>query len=227
MMNLRNALFFVSLLGLLATPAAFAGVRASLLGVGTLSMPTASLSVDVAGVSTAFPSPTGKFGFGGGLLLEVPLSMRLALELGGVYYQRKFSIDETTLGGSLITLSFPTLEVPLTLNIHFNRFIMLSLGGYVTAPAGKGSATFADGTFVDATYSDFLLRNMNFGVLGGLGLCLPLGSKAALRVEGRYHLALQNSIDADTLAAQATASWKQNELQALVGLTFGGGMSSK
>jgi hypothetical protein len=55
-----------------------------------------------------------------------------------------------------------------------------------------------------------------------LGLHIPLGNSVLFRADGRYHYAIQNSFDDNTIAVNSLNSWKQNELQIYAGLTFGG-----
>ena len=227
MKMLRNALVLIGLVGLLGMSSAFAGPKFSIVGVGNLPMPTATSAAISAGGTTisSIPSPTGVFGFGGGALIEIPFGTHLGLEIGGLYMQRKFSMDWTAANAALgvTNYSLSALEVPVTFNIHLHRMIFLSVGGYVSSVFGTGTGTGADGTALTVMPSDLFQRPMNFGLVGGLGFNIPLGTAFAFRAEGRYHLALQNQFDDATTAADTTASWKQNELQIYAGLTFGGG----
>jgi hypothetical protein len=223
-------IFLLSLL--LGAPAAEAGVRASFVGVGLLPMPkvTGAAFADSAGGTYAFPQPKGQWGFGGGLLIEAPISSRVGIEIGAQYFQRRFDADLTSVVGSSYVehYTYSMLEVPLTLAIHLGRFFQVSLGGYATTPIGKGWQTTTPETATGRVkMSDLQLRNFSYGVLGGLGLTVPLGKKAGLRAEGRYHYALQNDYTPGAVAETPGASWKDQEVQVLVGLTIGGNAPSR
>lgn len=214
----REFLTFLGVALAVVSAEARAAIRLSVVGTGVLGKPSAA-ATDSSGV--AFPSVTGKFGYGAGALIEIR-GQKVGLELGAIYFQRKLTVDFSSVGGLSTDFVFPTLEVPLTLIFHPTRWFFVSVGGYVSGPAGSASGTTSAGTAIGATYSDVFARSINFGTVGGLGLSLPLGRLFALRAEGRYHYAIQNQFNDDTAAAAAGNVWKQHEIQGLVGLTIGG-----
>ena len=209
----KGCLATAVLLPLSAT--AHAGVRFSLVGVGNLPLASANLNGAVITLS-------GKLTYGGGALIELPLGPRLGLELGGLYLKRRYDSD---LSASGVTSRFElnTIEVPVALKIWLHRAFFLSLGGYVSSIFGEVTESDpASGLSAAGTVSDLRQRPLNYGAMGGLGLSLPLGGSVALRAEGRYQYALQNSFDDELIASSSTNSLKYSEVHAFVGLTIGG-----
>lgn len=208
-------------------------VPAILLGAALVA-PPASASVRVSAVGVAdqysystsgFTDPstyTKKFAFGGGLLFGFPLSPRMEFEVGGLY--SPFKIDSTS-SDLTMTLSGNRLIVPLTLRFHLAPSISIGVGGFASSGMGKvkASATFM-GTSLEQefSYGDLGQSNLNYGVHGSLGIAIPIGSGTAIILDGRYLMGLKNVL-LNATEVGANAKVAVNDIQALVGVRFGGG----
>jgi energy-converting hydrogenase Eha subunit H len=58
---------------------------------------------------------------------------------------------------------------------------------------------------------------VSYGALASLGFDIPLGGSTGLVIDGRYTLGLS-----ELSAMPATFTWKPSDIQAFVGLRFGG-----
>lgn len=221
MMKLRNALVLAGLVSLFAAPAAMA-MSISLVGVGNLGMPSN------AGANTAdsWTGLSGKMGYGGGALIDLPLAPRFGLEIGAIYRPGSFAADATNFGGAsgaTYTIAYNTLEVPVTFRIWLHRVFFITAGGYAASMMGPPTATSSDGTTPTASgWGDLNQNTLSYGVVGGAGLNIPLGGSVALRVEGRYEMQLSNSFNSTVTTLDSTGSFKYNAAEFLVGLTIGG-----
>ena len=196
----------VIIISLLATGAtARANMRIALVGAGT--MPTAT--------ETLTPSNRileGQIGYGAGVLIGLPLGSHMEFETGGIYGQ--FIFDRTIAGATTLLAGW-NVHVPFVFNYWFNRHIALSVGGFADSGIGKFSNS---GTPTTLSYGDLGIRNVNYGLEGGLGFSFPLGG-ASLIIDGRYSYGLRE-MRIDTSIGQSTII---NNVVGLVGLRFGGG----
>lgn len=197
--KLRGFALIVPLLCLqfLTPRAADAGVRFSLVGVGTYD-----------GFKSAGVTSTPKLGIGYGALLEIGFGPKLGIELGGLSIVRKDVTDGTT-------YSVPIWEFPLVLRLWPVRFLSIGGGLYYGTAINK-TITKDDGSGpVQSDYATEGLKTTDFGAVGLLGLNIPLFSVVRLLVEGRYTFGLYNvSVDTSVTA-------KYDDAQVLAGIRIG------
>ena len=185
-------------------PSAQAGTRFSIVGAG--DMPSITETTPPGGRSLK-----GAFGFGGGLLIGLPLGSHMEFETGGVYSQLKM---DQTIGAVATTLTGWMIHVPLVFNYWLNPHIAITAGGFMESGVGSIDSTGAPAT---QSYASFGISNLNYGVEGGLGFAFPMGG-AALIIDGRYQLGLK-----DLRINTASGSTKISNMVGLVGVRFGGG----
>lgn len=160
----------------------------------------AGVGLDLVGAGTyAMPKgsatdPTPKLSLPGGGILFSFGKIRFRVELGATYLTRVY-----TLGSDQTTR---LLKGSLGFKLGLFRHVELVLGGY-------GNRIFS---------SDEGLTGNDAGVFGGLNLKIPFGSKVALLLSPRYNYALTK------LTASEGYTITPHEVQALVGLSFGGRM---
>jgi hypothetical protein len=202
---MRTQLYFCAL-ALFVGSSALAAPRVSLFGIADQTDLVPSDSSGAAATSNI----EKKFGFGGGLGLSFPLSMRAALEVDGIYLGRKFS---TT--GSTVDTSLTYLQIPVLARLHLSRFLSLGVGGYYATALGDVKSSTGE----TATYESIGYSKTDYGLVGALGLNAPLGHATSLFAEGRYAFGLKD-VDLDTTD---THRLKWRDIQVLVGLRFGMG----
>lgn len=149
----------------------------------------------------------GKWGNGGGLLLELPLFTWLGFELGGFYLMRQFS---DSLNG---VITSRTAEAPAGLRIWFGRW--LSIGGGVYGAYGIDRLTAVSGN--SSTYSDYGITNLDYGYHGNVRISLPVGKSFAFFSEGRA------TYSAVSVAKAPEVSIRYTDAQVLLGISIGGG----
>ena len=159
--------------------------------------------------ATLTDSTSAKLAYGGGVLIEFPLSTHWSFELGGLYLQRAQS-DTTLLPAVDATATIA--EVPLLLRYYFGQHFALGAGGYYASAIGN--VNFSDGT--SGTYQALGLNSSDYGVVGSVSLYALLGSSVAFLVDGRCTYGLSN---ASTITG-ITSNYI--DFQALAGLRFGG-----
>lgn len=181
----------ISLLAILAALVGFPQANAAsldVLGVGTYLQPKAS------GITAASPgdSLTSQMGLGFGLGIETSLASRLALEIDGLYVDRKYQDSGTA---STSDSSFHAVQIPVLLRLKLLSFFSVGAGGYAAFATGNVStATTVAGvtTTSTSTYAGDSLKTSDYGAVFSARFRIPLGAKAALLAEGRYNLGLSN-----------------------------------
>jgi hypothetical protein len=186
------------ILSLFLSHQAFAEVRLSLFT--DYSTPTLNTS------ATAQPSlagATGRWAWGGGLMLGIPLyEESIFLQAGATYVPRTLSDGQTT-----TTLNFA--EIPIQLRFWLTKHIVLGLGGYyaqglgsarVVGPAGSNSPSF----------ESLGIANSDYGAIASLGIQKHIVKGVAVFLEGLYMRGLKD--------VGGNAKW--SELSGLLGIRF-------
>jgi hypothetical protein len=171
-------------------------------------------AISIVGVSdTSSISATGKTvgsqtAFGGGLLIGLPLAMRLSIETGALYFNRNWT--DTTTGSN--TLSSQVLEVPVLLKFHL-RFLSIGAGGYYSSNIGSLNET---GTVNNSSlgFGQYGINPYDYGLIGDVGVHIPLGRGFLLRVDGQYLYGLVN------IATAPANTVQYRDFQVLAGFTF-------
>lgn len=130
----------------------------------------ALISQPSTATSSAFFRTSMQFGFGGSIGFWLGSSRSFELEFGGVYTTRAFKFD---LGATEVTLSHATLFTPVTLKYWLFSFLNLGVGGYLSTGLGKVNALIGERS-IESDFSTLGLSGMDFGVLGGAGLKIPI-----------------------------------------------------
>lgn len=200
-LNNRSLVLVLFACMFILSQSALAGPRFSIVGAGTYTKPVTS------GWNATYKE---KIGFGGGLQAEFRLGSKVGLELGALYLQRK---TDETFSGLTNTTTMPYIVAPLLFRLWLNPTISLGAGGYYAKGYGKiksGSTT--------VSYTTFGIKSQDYGVMGALGFNIKLSGSTALLIDGRYALGLANAS-----LGGGTTSFKNAEIDGLIGLRFGGG----
>jgi hypothetical protein len=188
------ALIFASLFPLTA----LAAPTYSLVGLGDFSSPTGAGNTDT------------KIGYGGGLLVDLPMNYWWSLEVGGLYVQRKTDFTDSSATGES-----DGIEIPVLLRYHFNRYFSLGAGGYYNHAVGNYTLTSdTTGASSSSSYSDSSLSNYDFGLAAGAAIHVPLTSRIDFMADGRYTYGLTN------VDETSGNSLKYRDIQVLLGFTF-------
>jgi hypothetical protein len=163
------------------------------------AFPLVSLVGDAnhASLPSSGASQSGKWGVGGGLLLEFPLSEYWAFELGGLDVPR--SVSQV---GSL-----RYAELPLQLRYWLGHHFVIGARGY-----------YAQGIGDTAAFSNAGIKTTDYGVLASIGVQKHIVPGFAALLEGRYNYAL-NDIAQSAHAAGGPVHW--SEWQVLFGFRIG------
>ena len=179
-------------LALFGSASAQAAGSFSIVGAGNYTMPR-----NAAG-SNGFNS---KLALGGGALLEFRSSPGFGLEFGGIYTPRKFDAAGAA-------WEFNQIQIPVVLRFHLSPYFTFGLGGYYGIAMGNWKLNGAE-----VTYNGSAFEKSDFGVLGSLGLRIPLGSSMRFLVDGRYIYGLK---DTDKTGNEL----KYSDVQLLAGFQF-------
>jgi len=175
-----------------------------------------------------------KLAIGGGLLLEVPLSGQVALELGGLFLPRKFD-GKFSIGSASNTreLTGNSIHVPLVVRVNLGPNFSFGVGGYVNQLIGSADSSSTTSPATTTTtdtqsWTDEGFRLRDYGLVGSLRLRVPFTPSVAFILDGRYALGLSEGYTDDFSSAPpagagTNASLKHTDIQGLVGLQFGGG----
>ena len=189
----------------LAPSGALAGPRLSLLGLSNVTQ----LEVSQAGLTS---KTDGLLGFGGGALLEFPLSGVVGVETGAIYALRQF-------GSASLETRLQQVQLPVTVKLWLGNLIYLNAGAYLGMGLGEMKSTSSDGAVSSYGFSDYTLKKTDIGVLAGLGANLQLSSSTSLRLGAQF---LQSQVNA---SSDSAATRKFTEIQIIAGFSFGGGRS--
>jgi hypothetical protein len=185
-------------------------VSVSLVGVGdhsSLDISNVPSTATLSGVSLTniSASSNAKWGFGGGALLDAMFDPAVGLEFGALYITRKIETTTTftALGvnaSSGGTTAAHYVQIPILLRLAFSPYFSIGAGGYFAEGTGSLSGS----------------AKSDYGLIGSVGIHLPLGGSVAFLVDGRYNLGLKN-VDNSGLGE----TQKFRDVQVLAGLTFG------
>jgi hypothetical protein len=177
---------------------------------------SSNISLGNPGSSTTSP----KLGYGGGFLIDSMMTPGVGFEIGALYITRKTELDGFSVnGGAASNLDVKTtaIQVPVLLRFHLLPMISIGLGGYWAYGIGNVNSTDTSGnSLASGSYSTELIKQSDFGLLGSVGLRLPLGTGGVkLLIDGRYAYGLT---DFNNGAYTTTAKYR--DVQGLVGLSF-------
>ena len=166
-------------------------------------------------------SAKGKFAFGGGASMVFG-GPAFGVEVGGSYLTSEGTV--TLAGGSSgdASIKYSYLQIPLLMRLNLGRVISVGVGGYYNKHLGKVTTTDVNGTTESSfdtasTGTGVAMKGSSYGLLGSLGFDIPLGASTGLVIDGRYAYGLAE-VSMDT----AQYAWKPVDIQAYVGLRFGG-----
>jgi hypothetical protein len=186
--------FFASVLLCTASllPLSANAMRFSLVGAANQSKPEYSPEV----------STTGKFGFGGGGLLEFGLVPTLGLELGLLALPRKYEVGNTLAEQS-------GFQVPVLLRAHLGNIFSLGVGGYYTKYGSDLKLNGATTTYSAANWSD-----TDYGIATSVAFYSSIGPMTRLLFDARYLIGAKDNDD-------GAAEKKFRDIQLLLGVQFG------
>jgi len=212
---LFTGVFFISL-----ATTAFAAPKVSLIGLGTLARPTYT-DATLGGVAMT-ASTRWKSAYGGGFLLEFPLSPYVGLELGALYVPKKFELSITNASPAYDwnqTVEYNTLRVPLALKVRVSRYFNIGLGGYFAQGFGTVLSTASDGTSSRDGFKESYMKTSDYGLLGTATIVVPMGG-AAFLLGAQYAYGLADTFEGDS---QFVGKMKTADIHGFAGLRFGGG----
>jgi hypothetical protein len=184
--------------------------RVTLLWLQNRSSPSTASGATYEAVSAS------SFGVGYSRSLELAAE----IETGLYFLPRNFSSSGMGFSGST---SGAFLQVPLAVRLWMNRFVSLLGGFYGAYGLGtlRNTSDFGGGPlYSDVEYSVFGLKRLDFGLLAGLGIDIPIIENVGLAIDGRYGLGLTNAAT-DSSGASSIMSWKHRDLTILFGLRLG------
>lgn len=133
----------------------------------------------------------GKWGLGGGVLMELPLAEYWGFELGGLDVPRTLN--------QVGTLNY--VEVPIELRYWLCHHVVIGAGGYFAKSMGDST-----------TFSNAGIKTSDYGALASIGVQKHVVPGFAVLLEGRYNYSL-NNIDS------SQGHW--SEMQVLFGFRIG------
>jgi hypothetical protein len=189
----------------LGSVSAFATTVPSVFGVADF----ADLKYSSSTGATVTSTNKSKMGLGGGAGIEFHGGGKMGVEVDAIYLGRK--LDTALATGA----TFHYLQFPVIARYWLSKGFSVGVGGYYAMAMGD----IKDSTGATATYAATFTKKSDYGAVGVIGFNLPIGSRAALLLEGRYNLGLANTND--NPGTSATISQKWTDMQGLVGLRFG------
>jgi len=169
------------------------------IAIGAQSAMAGSVSVELLGNGTysmpvGTPTATRTFGYpGGGLNLNIHLGTKVAFQLGGHYATRVVTTDAA----------------------YTSKYVSGNAGFKLMLSRGFA---FIVGGYYNRYFTDpFSLTGTDYGLSGGIGLTVPMGSSVGLYISPMYHYSLS------TLAYGAASTLTPHEIVGFAGLIFGGG----
>ena len=208
--NLKNFAILSAASVLLLNSGNAHAIGIAVVGAGTLSKPALS--------SNYIDTFSGKVGLGGGALVDFGILPMLSFQVGGLYVTRTYT---DTVGAVVITDQLHYLEVPAQFRLMLGRVFSVGLGGYWAVGMGNITQTNGSVTNSNVTYGNFGLKNHDLGLIGSLNAAIPLGAMVQLYAEGQYLYGLQNELTDAAITASPTSSYKNRDIQFLLGLRFG------
>lgn len=142
--------------------------------------------------------------FGGGASVIYPWTSWLHFDFGALYLGRKY-------GSAGRTNSLSMIELPVLARLWLGSYFTLGFGPYFSLGLGNVNHS-AMGSI---SFSDAGLKSTDIGGVLDVGILFPLFSSASLLLEGRYTSSLLN------VAVESDLTRKFNDIQALIGITFG------
>jgi hypothetical protein len=213
-------------------PAPSAGGFKLIAGIGLANMSFTDSSTTNASQYDQYKK--ARFGFALGFGFETGGTIGFELDLlylqKGVRYQGSMAVT----GGTDVfdfTAKLDEISVPILLKFHVLNMatgpdVYLAGGGeiaYVMSPKVVYTASGPDagnttqsGTQDEKDY----IQPIDYGLVFGGGISLPLGGGAKFSVEGRYHLGLANTEKVPAGATDSGTSPKTNALLILAGFRF-------
>ena len=216
----NQSILVASLVAVSFLAAADAGATSvKLMGAGNL-LSNHMTPTPAAGFTIA--SSKGKFSFGGGASIVFG-GPSFGVEVGGNYLTSEGTVTFGGLASGDASIKYSYVQIPLLLRMNLGRVLSVGVGGYYNKHIGKISATDATGTYeleygAPATGGGGVpMKGSSYGLLGSLGFDIPIGASAGLIIDGRYAYGL-----AEVAVDTTQYSWKPSDIQAFVGLRFGG-----
>jgi hypothetical protein len=166
------------------------------------------------------PTTTAKFGFGGGALLDFHLYPMASLEIGALYITRKTEINPVTITGSAVTdivQKTNALQVPVVFRFWLHPMFSIGVGGYLAHGLSNVHVQDTNGNDISSTSYSGVLKQNDYGLVGVVGLRLPLGSMTRFMVDARYNYGLTN-INDGLFTSGITENYR--DLQILAGFSF-------
>jgi hypothetical protein len=208
MKNLNTKIMVLSVaLGLGSTAPAWSaeGSQASFGVVGAVTVQNPSFSHNGSSEKVK-----GKFGFGGGLTLELPVVSALSFETDLLFLSHKFSRDTADFFGTNVssTVTSGYMHIPVILRYHLLPILSVGAGAYYSRIIKNWTASASGLGNVSANYG----KN-DSGWLVVAGVDIPLGG-IDLAVDARFARSLSNA------ARNSGDTLKFAELQALAGVKF-------
>jgi hypothetical protein len=181
----------------------------TVVGSGELSY----LTSDV--ITNSALTETVGVGFGGGMLVSQALSPLFSLEAGLLLLPRHISSTSTLPGQSnTVTGKFSYYEIPLL--VRYNppdSLFSFGVGAYYAH--GLGNIRNPDTQTAYASFEDENLSRSDYGLLGAIGIRVPIASQIAFYGDLRSALGVKNI----NTTSSDTNSWR-DYVQLLLGASF-------
>lgn len=162
----------------------------------------------------------------GGVTAEYSFGDNFGIELGAFYIYRRYNVDSRIISSGAQTsrsdldTAYKTFHFPLMARFTLFHWINLGAGGYYSRIVGRGhvdgSVTGPGGSAtVDADVGVPDELKNDWGLVGAVGLQIPILPFMKLRPEARYVYGLDDNEIEGTMATERT-----RDIQALLGLQF-------
>ncbi len=201
----------------LASASAFAASNGPRIAVGGIAgitgARTDSGSIQNTGITT-----DRKIGWGGGLLVEAPLTDDLGIEIGGLYLNRKFEVGGNNLN---FTRSVPTIFVPLEARFWLGNIFSVAGGGFYSLRIGDENNSINSGNSTLVSFDTGGRERNEYGLTAAATVNLASVDKTGLFIEARYNRGLSNS------SKNSAYEEKIDDLLLMAGLRFDAGNDAK
>ncbi len=177
-----------------------------------------SQPVSAASSTTSY---TGKFNFGGGLIVSQKLISIFGVELGGLFLQRSTRVLVTDTRGPIIFSVEGILKqyyflFPALAQVYVLPNLALGFGGFATKSVGRMKTENFKGTVgttpVTVTPSTTQAQSTELGLLGGIQATFPIKPKISAHFELWYLRALSRAF--------THGNARNRDIQTLVGLSY-------
>jgi hypothetical protein len=131
-----------------------------------------------------------KFGLGGGLLFDAPLSGNVSLGIGALYVGRKFQVGT---GSLRLERTVPTVFVPVEAKLWLGNVFSIGAGAFGAVKVGDAEDRVVVGSGSLSSNSAQDRKSLDYGLTASANFLLPIAERTGFVLGARYLHGLSNN----------------------------------